>query len=132
MEEKDSWERIGEAQAAVGLGWVFLAIIGIGGFYRVESDTGEIISFSPFLSQKPPQTAPRPSPTHLEEQATPQSQLSVLPGVLEWHLDIAAREGREGLTVGSSLQAPHRERKTESSPRRKKTPEAVGSPERDG
>lgn len=78
------------------------------------------------LAQTPPPKAPRPRPTHLEEQATQQSQLSVLRGVLEWHLDIAASEGREGLTVGSSLQPPHGEKQGEeegdSSPRRKKSP----------
>jgi len=41
--------------------------------------------------------------------------------VLEWHLGIAARDGRD-LPVGSGLQAPHGGRKTESSPKGKKSP----------
>lgn len=90
----------------MGLGWVFLAMAGRGGSHRVEADTGEIISPSPFLAQRPPLKAPRPSPTHLEEQVTQQSQLSVLPGVLEWHLDIAAREGRENLQW-AAVYRPH-------------------------
>lgn len=78
-----------------------------------------------------PHKDPRPSTTYPEEQATQQNQLCVLLGALEWHLDIAAGEEREGPMAGSSLQAPHREtgrgRQKNSSPRRKNSPQGSKS-----
>lgn len=79
--------------------------------------------FPYFLAQKPLKFH-RPNPTHLEEQVTQQSQLSVLLDELEQHPDIATWKGRKEFVAACSLTAERQREKTGKgcNPRRKVLP----------